>query len=306
MRVVFFTGKGGVGKSTMAATAAWQLSQAHRVLLVSLDPAHNLGDIFEVTLSDKEHRFSDRLYLKEVDLQMRSRRYLQKEIGALQGTYRYLQTLNLDRCFSVLQYSPGIEEYALLTSIEETLRSGTDFDYLLFDTPPTGLTLRFLALPRVTLTWVERLMEIRRRILKKRYTIEKIRGTLSDEKVLSYDAEDDQVLKRLIEMNDEYQALNRILQSGECSIVLVFNPDILSLRESQRLLEGLRDLGLRLRLLINNKVTDENRLMAEQVERKILADAPGIPVERVYLAKRLLGGEPGSLYDIQQHIVSRL
>lgn len=290
----------------MAATAAWQLSQAHRVLLVSLDPAHNLGDIFEVTLSDKEHRFSDRLYLKEVDLQMRSRRYLQKEIGALQGTYRYLQTLNLDRCFSVLQYSPGIEEYALLTSIEETLRSGTDFDYLLFDTPPTGLTLRFLALPRVTLTWVERLMEIRRRILKKRYTIEKIRGTLSDEKVLSYDAEDDQVLKRLIEMNDEYQALNRILQSGECSIVLVFNPDILSLRESQRLLEGLRDLGLRLRLLINNKVTDENRLMAEQVERKILADAPGIPVERVYLAKRLLGGEPGSLYDIQQHIVSRL
>jgi arsenite-transporting ATPase len=51
MKILFYTGKGGVGKSTMAASAAWQLSQKSRVLIVSLDPAHNLGDIFCVSLN---------------------------------------------------------------------------------------------------------------------------------------------------------------------------------------------------------------------------------------------------------------
>ena len=49
MKILFFTGKGGVGKSTLAAATAWQLSKKHRVLVVSLDPAHNLGDIFGLT-----------------------------------------------------------------------------------------------------------------------------------------------------------------------------------------------------------------------------------------------------------------
>jgi len=61
MKIIFYTGKGGVGKSTMSAASAWQLSRDHRVLIVSLDPAHNLGDIFGVTLNDKTYRVSDTL-----------------------------------------------------------------------------------------------------------------------------------------------------------------------------------------------------------------------------------------------------
>ena len=68
---------------------------------------------------------------------------------ASQGCRRFIlgskgagNTLNLSNYFNVLKYSPGIEEYALLTCIEETIRKGNDFDYLIFDTPPTGLTLR--------------------------------------------------------------------------------------------------------------------------------------------------------------------
>ena len=171
MKILFFTGKGGVGKSTMSAASAWQLSQKHRVLIVSLDPAHNLGDVFGVVLNHKKRRFTDSLYLKEVNLKKLSREYLQREISVFTDTYRYLQTINLDSYFSVLKYSPGIEEYALLTSIEETVRSERDFDYIVFDTPPTGLTLRFFALPWVTITWVDRLIEIRRDILEKRHTI---------------------------------------------------------------------------------------------------------------------------------------
>ncbi len=306
MRILFFTGKGGVGKSTMAAAAAWQLSQKVRVLIVSLDPAHSLGDIFGVTLKNSKSRFTDTLHRKEINLHKLSKEYLQREINVLSSTYRYLQTLNLDRYFSVLKYSPGIEEYALLTGIEETIRDEGNFDYIIFDTPPTGLTLRFLALPRVTITWIDRLIQIRQKILEKRYTIHRIRGVLSkEETLLSYNEGDDDVLKRLRTLKDNYQALNTILQGENCSIVLVFNPDILSLKESQRLIEGLEDLELPLRLLIDNKLTEENIEAAERVERDI-RNRKDVALERVFLSKALLDNKGGKLYDIPEDIISKL
>ena len=304
MKILFFTGKGGVGKSTMAAAAAWQLSRRARVLIVSLDPAHNLGDIFDVTVGNGKKRFAETLFLSEVNLQKLSREYLEQETRVLSNTYSYLKTLNLDTYFSVLKYSPGIEEYALLTSIEKTIRDETEFDYIIFDTPPTGLTLRFLALPKVTITWIDRLTQIRRQILEKRYTIHRIRGTLSSEEtILDYKEADDDILKRLKKLNQNYHALDEALRGDACHVVLVFNPDILSLRESQRLVEGLRELGLPLRLLINNKVTEENREMAVHVEDRMKKTAGDVLLERIQMSKTLLDGKKGTLYDIQQRII---
>ncbi len=307
MKILFFTGKGGVGKSTMAAAAAWQLSQKSRVLIISLDPAHNLGDIFGVDLKDKKSCYTNTLYLKEIDLQKLSKEYLQREINVLSSTYKYLQTLNLDNYFSVLKYSPGIEEYALLTSIERTINNETDFDYIIFDTPPTGLTLRFLALPRITITWIDRLVQIRQKVLEKRYTIHRIRGTLSSEEtLLDYKEEDDDILKTLWKLSDNYQALTKILQGENCSVILVFNPDILSLKESQRLIEGLNNLNLPLRLLIDNKVTEENIEMVDHVEGNMRKMVKDVPVNRVYFSKALLDCKDGKLYDIQEDITSNL
>jgi len=312
MKVLFYTGKGGVGKSTMAAATAFQLSKNNSVLITSLDPAHNLGDIFGVTLKDKKAKFARNLFLSEVDLQKRSREYLEREVGVLTRTYSYLHALNLDNYFNVLKYSPGIEEYALLTCIEETVRNETDFDYLIFDTPPTGLTLRFLALPRVTTTWIERLMQIRRQILEKRYTIQKIRGAPKEggnnpEIKLKYDEGDDDVLNRLKALDENYQSLNRVLQGEDCSVILVFNPDLLALRESERLIEGLRDLGLPLHLLIDNKVTDDNLDTAGQVEKSLVRYfGQDIPVKRVELAANIACQLGRCLYDIPEDLVSVL
>jgi len=311
MKILFFTGKGGVGKSTMSAAGAWQLSQKSRVLLVSLDPAHNLGDIFNITLNQKKTPYTSSLFLKEIDLQQLSHDYLKREINVLSNSYSYLQTLNLDNYFSVLRYSPGIEEYALLTSIEETIRNETEFDYIIFDTPPTGLTLRFLALPKVTITWIDRLIQIRQKILEKRYTIQKIRGPVKEgednpEIVLAYNEKDDDVLKRLRRLNDNYQGLTKTLEGKDCSIVLVFNPDILSLKESQRLMEGLNDLNLPLRLMIDNKVTEANTAMANQVEENIKTFAHNVPVERIYISDRIIKRTEGKLCDIPEDIASKL
>jgi arsenite/tail-anchored protein-transporting ATPase len=305
MKILFFTGKGGVGKSTMSAASAWQLSRKYRVLIVSLDPAHNLGDVFGVVLNHKKQRFSDSLYLKEVNLKKLCREYLQREIRVFTDSYRYLQTINLDSYFSVLKYSPGIEEYALLTSIEETIRSERDFDYIVFDTPPTGLTLRFLALPWITMTWIDRLMQIRRDILDKRHTIYRIRGILDDkETILSYDENDDDILKRLKTLKENYQALSSVIQGKDCGIVLVYNPDTLSLKESKRLIDGLYELKLPLRLLINNKIQKKYTAMADHVDSVIQSFAPTIPIQRVAFTERLLDGQNSTLYDIEETILS--
>jgi len=315
MKVFFYTGKGGVGKSTMAAATALQLSKQHRVLIVSLDPAHNLGDLFGVSLKNRRKRFSGTLFLEEVDLKRLARAYLEKETSVLSEAYPYLSVMNLDRYFSILKYSPGIEEYALLNSIEKTIREDRDFDYVIFDTPPTGLTLRFLALPQVTVTWIERLTAIRLQILEKRYTIQKIRGTEGNESAetgvrLNFSEEDDDMLKRLRTLHENYRRLNRTLQGADCGIVLVFNPDFLSMRESERLLEGLKELKLPLRLLIQNKVSPENAGTAAKTARHLRAKIPqDIPFQQVGLQSALTGDGSGDLFalteDMTKHLISK-
>jgi arsenite-transporting ATPase len=303
MNILFFTGKGGVGKSTLAAATGWQLAQAHRVRIVSLDPAHNLGDIFGVTLK-KKTAFTRQLILEEIDLKKRTQAYLKQEIGTLNETYKYLQVLNLDKYFSVLQYSPGIEEYALLSGIEEIIKSDTRSDYLIFDTPPTGLTLRFLALPRITITWIDRLIQIRRTILEKCHTIHRLCGDLSQEEtLLNYDEEDDRVLQRLFALHRNYHDLDQLLQGERCRISVVFNPDLLSLRETERLIRALGDLNLPLSLLIDNKITEANQAVADRVEAR-LRELTDTSQKRVLLANGGPNGQERKLYEIDENLVS--
>lgn len=303
MKILFFTGKGGVGKSTIAAAYAWQLSQKHRVLIVSLDPAHNLGDIFGVEVRG-ERRFSQTLLLKEVDLKKLSKAYLKREIRVLSDTYKYLQILNLDTYFTVLKYSPGIEEYALLTSIEESIKTENSFDYIVFDTPPTGLTLRFLALPQITVTWLDRLIQIRKKIIEKCYTIQNIKGPQSaGETILSYDEKDDGILQKLYSLKSNYQSLNRILQGNDCSIVLVFNPDMLSLKESLRLIKGLKELKLPLRLLLHNKISPESGETMARVEKEI-SNVTSVPLERVSFLSDFQNNKDSVLYHIKEDLTN--
>ena len=119
MKSLFFTGKGGVGKSTLSSAFGYQLSEkGYKVLIVSLDPAHNLGDIFGVKLNSKEVKFTENLSLAEVDLGKASRKYLKENTRVFEEVYGYLKVLNMDRYFNILKYHPGMEENAALIEVE--------------------------------------------------------------------------------------------------------------------------------------------------------------------------------------------
>jgi anion-transporting ArsA/GET3 family ATPase len=114
------------------------------------------------------------------------------------------------------------------------------------------------------------------------------------------------VLTRLSDLHQTYKDLNNKLQGPDTSIYVVFNPDRLSLKESARLIEGLKDLKLPLRLLLDNKVTDENIKMAEEVEGCMKSMVRHIPLERVPLAKGIFDEKTSTLYHIGKDITRHL
>lgn len=279
MKTIFFTGKGGVGKSTLSAATAWQLSeQGHKVLIISFDPAHNLGDIFGVRLKHKVHKVSPTLFLQESDLERAASEYIRKNTDILTEVYSYTKAFNLDTYFKVLRYAPGVEEYAALTALEEVLANKQQYDIIVFDTPPTGLTLRILALPRITMTWIDRLRRIRRTILDKRHTVHNITGTYIEEGMkLPYKLEDDPVTMSLRDMFNRYVEVAKHLEGPNNEIAVVFNPDYLSLRESQRIFSGLKDLNLRVDVAFTNKYRDDLEEIAREMETELFSSIDSTP-----------------------------
>jgi len=264
-RIIFFIGKGGVGKTTTSAAVASYLSgKGYKTLIVSLDPAHNLGDVFMMNLGDKPKEIAENLYGMELDMEKVIKSYLKHLEDSMKYMYRYLTVINLEKYFEVLSYSPGIEEYATLEAIRDILKEGDKWDVIIFDTPPTGLTLRVLALPKIAKIWSEKLIEIRRKILDKRLTIEKIQGERKfviegKEYKLPSKEEEDEVLKELLNYKKEVEeVLNTITDKNRSSVVAVMNPEMLALYETERAKDSLIKFNIPLNLIIVNKVIKLN------------------------------------------------
>ena len=148
----FFLGKGGVGKTTLSSSFALNLARkGKKVLIASLDPAHNLGDALECSLNGEPKTVEKNLDALEINLSFWVEKYLKESRDQLKSNYSYNLTLNLDSFFNILKYSPGTEEYAVLWAIEDIhCRLGPLYDVVVFDTPPTALSLRFLSLPAIS------------------------------------------------------------------------------------------------------------------------------------------------------------
>lgn len=250
----FYIGKGGVGKSTSAALNAMRLAESgKKVLLVSLDPAHNLSDIFEVPSSKTKIKLQKNLYLCEIDRDAWIKSYLKEVQGRIRESYAYLTAFNLEHYFDVVKYSPGIEEYALFLAYRSIHKANSEFDQLIFDMPPTALALKFFSLPWLSLRWLTKLADLRKDILNKREIISRI-------KFGKKEIESDKVQNRLQKQITDYQqALTLFTNPKQSQIYLVLNPDILSLKESLRINDELQRLKIKVGYLVLNKSNREHQ-----------------------------------------------
>ena len=269
-RTVFVIGKGGVGKTTTSAALSVALAKrGYKTLIVSLDPAHNLGDVFMEKLNDKPKKLSENLYASELDMEKLIKGYLKHLENNLKNMYRYLTVINLEKYFEVLSFSPGIEEYATLEAIRNILLEGEEWDVIVFDTPPTGLTLRVLALPRISLIWADKLIEIRRKILERRRMVAKVHGEQKfvlegQEFTLPKEEEEDPVMKELKKYREEVKFVEDVITDPEkTSVVAVMNPEMLPLYETQRAYESLKKFKVPFNMIVVNKVITVEREIPE-------------------------------------------
>lgn len=282
-RTIFFIGKGGVGKTTSSAAVSLVLAKkGYKTLIVSIDPAHNLGDVFMVKLGDKPQKIIENLYAMELDMEKLIKSYLKHLEDNLKHMYRYLTVINLGKYFEVLSFSPGIEEYATLEAIREILQKGEEWDIIIFDTPPTGLTLRVLALPNIAMIWTNKLIEVRRKILDRRRAIENIQGERKfmidgEEYKLPSREKEDPVMRELLAYKEEIEFVKGVTTNEKrTSVVAVMNAEMLPLYETERAHESLKKFKIPFNLVVVNKVIE--------LEEEI----PSIKV-RMDAQKRVLG-----------------
>src|SRR5215208_928424 len=162
-RTILYTGKGGVGKTSIAAATARRCAAAGlRTVVLSTDPAHSLADSLETSLGPEPTRLGERLWGQEVQAQ----RELEENWGAVQG---WLGQLLADRgvmdiAAEELTVPPGMDELFSLLQIKRHAESGR-FDAVIVDCAPTGETLRLLSFPDIARWWLERIFPWERRLV---------------------------------------------------------------------------------------------------------------------------------------------
>jgi len=162
----FFGGKGGVGKTTLAAAAAVRSSDMGlRTLLVSTDPAHSTSDILQCRLGDEPQRVEGSLWAVQIDPAREADRYIAGVKARIADATPPRLWAEVERQIDVARVSPGAEEAALFERFARLLdEEAAQFDRLIFDTAPTGQTLRLLSLPELMHAWIGGLIDRRKQV----------------------------------------------------------------------------------------------------------------------------------------------
>ncbi len=222
MKISFFLGKGGVGKTTLSLLYAFNKG---KVAVISLDKAHNLKDALQHFSKEKFQN----LHIEEVDIEEEIEKYLENKKKELENKFSFFSIYNLDLFFENLKNAPGIEEeiylYIIKNRIEKLKKE--DYDEIHFDMPPTALSLRILSLPQINLGFLNFLKDIRKKIYERRKII--------------YKKEKDKVLEKLDVLEKFYKSLDKFFKSS--TIYLVLNLDALSFRETELILKKLKEFN---------------------------------------------------------------
>jgi arsenite/tail-anchored protein-transporting ATPase len=258
--IIFVGGKGGVGKSTSAAAIAWQAAKnGDKTLLISTDPAHNVGDIFNQKIGGKTKEIAKNLYAVEIDPEIETDNYIKSVKANIKGTVHSSMMEEVHRQLDTAKASPGADEAALFDKlIHIILEERQNFDKLIFDTAPTGHTIRLLTLPELMGVWIEGLLS------KRRKTNENYSRLLNDG-----EPREDPIYDVLRERQERFsKARDILLDQNETGFIFVLNPERLPILETKKALDLLDKYHLHVKTLIINKVLPEEADGEFLMERK--------------------------------------
>ncbi len=232
-KTLFFLGKGGVGKTTTSALTAYFCSENKTVEIYSLDQAHNLGDVFNIKLSDNLTKIKSNLWAAEIDIEKWKQNYLDNLKNSVKGSYSYLTAFNMLDYLELFKYAPDIDQLAITLAVSHIWTQSTS-DIIIFDMPPTALSLQLLKSVESNIIWLDKLITLRQKIKEKRELITKI-------KVGKKQIETDKILNKLTDLLDFYKNFKSNLVKSK--FFIVYNPDTLSQLEEKRIENELKALN---------------------------------------------------------------
>lgn len=248
-KIIFFGGKGGVGKTS--CSTAYAIAQGKRglkTLLVSTDPAHSISDLFYKNIGSEIERLGENLYGIEINPEKESTQYINKVRKDLKQIMSPIIMEDLNKQLDAAIVSPGSHESALFDKMIELINhENKHFDYIIFDTAPTGHTLRLLSLPELLGGWIESLMGKRRKTISLRNMIGRDRQ------------EKDPILEILSRRKDNLERARHIMMDeDQLEFAFVLNAERLPIEETKKAVCLLRNYGINVSTLIVNKVLPES------------------------------------------------
>jgi arsenite/tail-anchored protein-transporting ATPase len=249
MRIILYTGKGGVGKTSVsAATAVRAAQRGYRTLVMSTDLAHSLADSLDMPLGPEPIQVAPNLWAQETDVYHNLRTHwgrIQEWLRSLLA-WRKVDDIVADEV-SVL---PGMEELANLLWVNTHRESG-NYDVIIVDCAPTGETLRLLSFPEIGRWWVEKIMPIQRTAVGMMRPI--VRATTG------MPMPTDDVYDTVQELFGQLDRLNKMLLDPELtSVRLVTNPEKMVIREAQRTWSYFNLFGYPSDMIVLNRIIPDS------------------------------------------------